>query len=65
MSVVKGNCSTDDLIVKPKSKSPIPCPNRPQILTLRSDQVEKTQKPNFWTGADTIITWATTTTTHQ
>ncbi len=26
-------------IVKPKSKSPIPCPNRPQILTLRSDQV--------------------------
>ena len=27
------------LIVKPESKSPIPCPNRPQILTLRSDQV--------------------------
>ena len=26
-------------IVKPESKSPIPCPNRPQILTLRSDQV--------------------------
>ena len=25
--------------VKPESKSPIPCPNRPQILTLRSDQV--------------------------
>ena len=25
------------IIVKPKSKSPIPCPNRPQILTLRSD----------------------------
>ena len=34
------------LVVKPESKSPIPCPNRPQILTLRSDQVEKTQKPN-------------------
>ena len=27
------------IIVKPESKSPIPCPNRPQILTLRSDQV--------------------------
>ena len=27
------------LIVKPESKSPIPCPNRPQILTPRSDQV--------------------------
>ena len=26
-------------IVKPESMSPIPCPNRPQILTLRSDQV--------------------------
>ena len=26
-------------IVKPESKSPIPCPNSPQILTLRSDQV--------------------------
>ena len=25
------------IIVKPKSKSPIPCPNRPQILTLSSD----------------------------
>ena len=34
------------LIVKPESKSPIPCPDRPQILTLRSDQVEKNQKPN-------------------
>ena len=27
------------ITVKPESKSPIPCPNRPQILTLRSDQV--------------------------
>ncbi len=35
------------LIVKPKSKSPIPCPNRPHILTLSLDQVYKTQKPNF------------------
>ena len=26
-------------IVKPESKSPIPCPNRPEILMLRSDQV--------------------------
>ena len=26
-------------IVKPESKSPIPCSNRPQILTLGSDQV--------------------------
>ena len=26
-------------IVKPKSKSPIPCPNRPNILTLSPDQV--------------------------
>ena len=29
----------DLFIVKPKSKSPIPCPNRPQILTLSPDQV--------------------------
>ena len=40
-----GHCEDDftgeetHLIVKPKSKSPIPCPNRPQILNLGSDQV--------------------------
>ena len=28
-----------DQYCKSESKSPIPCPNRPQILTLRSDQV--------------------------
>ena len=39
-------------IVKPESKSPIPCPNRPQILTLRSDQVLKTKKPNSLDWAD-------------
>ena len=27
------------VFVKPESKSPIPCPNRPKILTLRSEQV--------------------------
>ena len=39
-------------IVKPESKSPIPCPNRPQILTLRSDQVKskKPKKQILWTG---------------
>ena len=51
-------------IVKPKSKSQIPCPNRPQIQTLRSDQVYKTQKPNSLDWADTIITWATTPPPH-
>ena len=27
------------VIVKPESKSPIPCPYRPQILTISSNQV--------------------------
>ena len=44
------------IIVKPESKSPIPCPNRPQILTLSSDQVYETLKPNSLDWADTIIT---------
>ena len=39
-------------IVKPESKSPIPCPNRPQILTLIQCQTmsEKTKNPILWTG---------------
>ncbi len=32
-------CLNKDIYVKPESKSPILCPNRPQILTLSSDQV--------------------------
>ena len=36
-------------IVKPKSKSPIPCPKS-----------KKPKNPILWTGTDTIITWATT-----
>ena len=56
------NCS---IFVKPesKSKSSIPCPNRTQILTPSSDQVKKPEIQIPWSGADTIITWATTTTT--
>ena len=34
-----GLAKLNDKIAKPESKSPIPCPNRSQILTLRSDQV--------------------------
>ena len=34
------------IIVKPKSKSPIPCPNRPQILTLSSDLSLKKNQPS-------------------
>ena len=32
--------------------SPLPCPNRPKILTLISEQVYKTEKPNYldWGG---------------
>ena len=35
------------LVVKPKSKSPIPGPNRPQIMTLSSDQAFKNPKANY------------------
>ena len=54
------------IIVKPKSKSPIPCPNRPQILTLKTlkTKSKKNKNPILWTGADTIITWATTPPPH-
>ncbi len=45
-------------IVKPESKSPIPCPMRPRILTPK---VRPSPLQLFGLGlADTIITWATT-----
>ena len=35
-------------IVKPKSKSPIPCPNRPQILTPKFRPSQKKPKTQFF-----------------
>ena len=37
--ILGSNKSSLPDIVKPESRSPIPCPNGPQILTLSSDQV--------------------------
>ena len=42
-----GKCLVKACIAKPKSKSPIPCPNRPQVLSLSPDQNQKTQKLSF------------------
>ena len=40
------------IIVKPKSKSPIPCTKSPQILTLAQTKSKNTKNPIILTGAD-------------